>query len=99
MVFEHDSFRRGGQGELYLVQHRRRKKPEDTQRDADREAESRYMLANLLSSQAHPIPEAVREALVQMRPSLCVVRMSYPGQSGSASHVLTSHASLFQPLM
>ena len=39
MVFEHDSFRRGGQGELYLVQHRRRKKPEDTQRDADREAE------------------------------------------------------------
>ena len=39
MVFEHDSFRRGGQGELYLVQHRRRKKPGDTQRDADREAE------------------------------------------------------------
>ena len=39
MVFEHDSFRRGGQGELYLVQRRRRKKPEDAQRDADREAE------------------------------------------------------------
>ena len=39
MVFEHDSFRRGGQGELYLVQHRRRKKPEDGQRDADSEAE------------------------------------------------------------
>ena len=39
MVFEHDSFRRGGQGELYLVQRRKRKKPEDAQRDADREAE------------------------------------------------------------
>ena len=39
MVFEHDSFRRGGQGELYLVQRRKRKKPEDGQRDADREAE------------------------------------------------------------
>ena len=34
MVFEHDSFRRGGQGELYLVQRRKRKKPEDAQRDA-----------------------------------------------------------------
>jgi len=34
MVFEHDSFRRGGQGELYLVQRRKRKKPEDTQREA-----------------------------------------------------------------
>ena len=39
MVFEHDSFRRGGQGELYLVQRRKRKKPEDARRDADREAE------------------------------------------------------------
>ena len=39
MVFEHDSFRRGGQGELYLVQRRRRKKPEDAQRDNEREAE------------------------------------------------------------
>ena len=46
MVFEHDSFRRGGQGELYLVQRRRRKKPEDAQRDADREAE----VASLRSS-------------------------------------------------
>jgi hypothetical protein len=34
MVFEHDSFRRGGQGELYLVQRRKRKKPEDAQREA-----------------------------------------------------------------
>ena len=39
MVFEHDSFRRGGQGELYLVQRRKRKKHEGAQRDADREAE------------------------------------------------------------
>ncbi len=39
MVFEHDSFRRGGQGELYLVQRRKRKKPEDARRDVDREAE------------------------------------------------------------
>ena len=39
MIFEHDSFRRGGQGELYLVQRRRRKKPEDAQRDNEREAE------------------------------------------------------------
>ena len=38
-MFEHDSFRRGGQGELYLIQRRKRKKPEDAQRDADREAE------------------------------------------------------------
>ena len=39
MIFEQDSFRRGGQGELYLVQRRKRKKPEDARRDADREAE------------------------------------------------------------
>ena len=39
VVFEHDSFRRGGQGELYLVQRRKRKKHEGAQRDADREAE------------------------------------------------------------
>ena len=37
-MYEHDSFRRGGQGELYLVQRRKRKKPVDAQRD-DREAE------------------------------------------------------------
>ena len=39
MVFENVNFRRGGQGELYLVQRRRRKKPEDAQRDTAREAE------------------------------------------------------------
>ena len=39
MVFENVNFRRGGQGELYLVQRRRRKKPEDAHRDNEREAE------------------------------------------------------------
>ena len=39
MIFENKNFRRGGQGELYLVVRRKRKKPEDARRDADREAE------------------------------------------------------------
>mgnify|MGYP003319915311 CR=1 FL=1 len=68
MVFEHDSFRRGGQGELYLVQRRKRKKPEDARRDADREAE-----ATVSRSFAQPAaaagaePAAVARELVARR--------------------------------
>ena len=54
MVFEHDSFRRGGQGELYLVQRRRRKKPEDAQRDNEREAEVASLRSCLLYTSPSP---------------------------------------------
>ena len=69
MVFEHDSFRRGGQGELYLVQRRKRKKPEDARRDADREAE----VASLRSR----ITELERR-LSQLELKLCGNQISPP---------------------
>lgn len=39
MAFEHESFRRGREGLLHQVQRRKRKKPAEAQRDADRNAE------------------------------------------------------------